>query len=378
MIARPFPGLGAGLLLGPPLRAGLPLPPGSILTHLARTALTQAYRALELRAGDEVLVPAFHCGVEADAARHAGASVRYYPVPASLAIDPDVIARRMGARTRAVIAVHYFGIPQSLAEVAELCRERGAALVEDCAHVAACRPSAARGPGSWGDAAVYSMPKFYPVPDGGILALRDGWPKAAASIALRPPPRGALARRTARLLLDHRREGKVPARAERPVAERATVEPEPAKPVKPTRYDPASSAYDPNVSDAAASCWTRRILLRVDFEEVARMRRQNYNYLVHAVTQIGGVALVARAFPESEVPMVLPVRVRDASGVADRMRARGVGAYRLGARLPLDSDAADLGEARGLRDTLLGLPIHQNLRPPQLDAVAEALARSTS
>ena len=111
MIVRPFPGLGLGQLLGPPRPKPPALPAGSVLTHLARTAMTQALRALRIGPGDEVLLPAFHCGVEADAARHAGTRVRFYPVGTSLVVDPAAIERRMGAATRAVVAIHYFGIP---------------------------------------------------------------------------------------------------------------------------------------------------------------------------------------------------------------------------------------------------------------------------
>lgn len=365
MIVRPFPGLGLGQLLGPPRPKPPALPAGSVLTHLARTAMTQALRALRIGPGNEVLLPAFHCGVEADAARHAGARVRFYPVGTSLEVDPAAIERRMGAATRAVVAIHYFGIPQELGGVAALCRDRGVALIEDCAHVFAGAPGSA---GSWGSAAVYSLPKFLPVPDGGVLAIRDGWPSGTTGPTLRPPPRAALTRRTARLLLDHRDEGTGPLRESAGAAEAP----------RPARYDPASSVYDPSVAGAGASGWTRRILLRLDFEEIARIRRQNYDYLHRAVTGIGAVPLPARAAFEDGAPMVLPIRVARAAEVAERMRALGVGAYRLGAHLAFEPEDPDVEGAGELRDTMLGLPVHQNLTAAHLDAVAAALERSAA
>lgn len=76
--------------------------------------------------------------------------------------------------------------------------------------------------------------------------------------------------------------------------------------------------------------------------------------------------------------MVLPIRVARAAEVAERMRALGVGAYRLGAHLAFEPEDPDVEGAGELRDTMLGLPVHQNLTAAHLDAVAAALERSAA
>ena len=86
--------------------------------------------------GDEVIVPAITFVATANAARYCGAT----PVLADvigqhdLGIDPDDVAARITARTKAVCAVHFAGYAADVARLRELCDARGIALIEDAAH----------------------------------------------------------------------------------------------------------------------------------------------------------------------------------------------------------------------------------------------------
>ena len=68
-----------------------------------------------------------------------------------------------------MLAAHYFGLPQPMAAMRAFCDERGISLIEDCAH-AFFGVSDDRPVGSWGDVAIASLTKFFPVPEGGLLA----------------------------------------------------------------------------------------------------------------------------------------------------------------------------------------------------------------
>jgi len=76
---------------------------------------------------------------------------------------------------RAVLPVHLYGQAADLDEIVRLCRQSGAALVEDCAQAHGARLHGQR-VGTFGDAATFS---FYPTKnlgalgDGGAVALRD-------------------------------------------------------------------------------------------------------------------------------------------------------------------------------------------------------------
>jgi dTDP-4-amino-4,6-dideoxygalactose transaminase len=115
-------------------------------------ALTLALRALGIRAGERVAIPAYACAALLHAVRDAGAEPLLCDIePRGLAIDPEDLARRDGP-ARAVVLVHPFGMPAR----PEPFRSRGFLVIEDCAQAigAADRnlPVGARG-----DAAVFSF-----------------------------------------------------------------------------------------------------------------------------------------------------------------------------------------------------------------------------
>jgi dTDP-4-amino-4,6-dideoxygalactose transaminase len=98
-------------------------------------ALHLACLAAGIGPGDEVIVPAFTFVASAAAVRYVGATPVLCDVvsPFDFNIDPEDVARRITARTKAVIAVHFCGYPARVAELRELCDEHGLMLFEVCA-----------------------------------------------------------------------------------------------------------------------------------------------------------------------------------------------------------------------------------------------------
>lgn len=72
-------------------------------------------------------------------------------------------------RTRAIIVIHEYGVahPQ-LAELRMQAQDRDAVLIEDCAHSLDLAIDG-RPAGSFGDYAIFSLPKILPVPLGGVI-----------------------------------------------------------------------------------------------------------------------------------------------------------------------------------------------------------------
>ncbi len=137
------------------------------LNHLTyfrgRVALAAILRGLGLRAGDEVLLQAFTCIAVPEAILSFGGVPRYVDVAAgSPNMDPEDLRRKIGPRTRAVIVQHTFGLPADIARLAEVARERGVPLIEDCAHTIASRINGRR-VGSFGAAAFYSYEASKPI-----------------------------------------------------------------------------------------------------------------------------------------------------------------------------------------------------------------------
>ena len=387
MIVHAFPGLHARDALGSVAPREDSLPPGSFLTHLGRTALVHAFRALGVGSGSDVLLPAFHCGVEVHAVRHVGASATFYPVSASLGVDLDAVLSRIGPGTRAVVLTHFYGIEQPAQDLARHCDARGIALIEDCAHVFAGSGSDPGLPGSSGHAAIFSLPKFLPVPDGGVLRFRGGlWPAGSAPPDLRPPPRLPILRRSVRLALmgmdrDHPRVSSLIHR--RILAPARWLLGSGGRGVSPEAgagapYDPASSDFCGAAVAWAASGITRRLLARADWVGIASSRRHNYDYLSDSIAGIPGIDRFQRELPTRMVPLVLPVRVQQRPRVESHLAASGVSVYRFGAGIEAATHPEGPPELRRLREEILGLPIHQDLGSRELDHVAAALRRSVA
>lgn len=140
----------------------------------ATTGLHLALAALGIGPGDEVIMPAFTWVSTANCAIYSGAT----PVLADVDrrtfnLDPAEVAKRVTARTKAVIAVHLFGLCADIAALRRVLPER-VAIVED----AACAAGGASGEtpaGGLGDIAVFSFHprKSITTGEGGMVTTRD-------------------------------------------------------------------------------------------------------------------------------------------------------------------------------------------------------------
>jgi perosamine synthetase len=98
-------------------------------------ALHVAMAALELCEGDEVLVPALTFAASANAALYVGARPVFVDVdPGTLLVDPLDAARKLGPRTRALVAVDYAGQTCDYGVLQSFCAASGLALVSDACH----------------------------------------------------------------------------------------------------------------------------------------------------------------------------------------------------------------------------------------------------
>jgi aminotransferase EvaB len=133
-------------------------------------ALELALRALGVRPGDRVATVANAGMYTCTALAAIGAEPFFLDVvDKDLLVDGSELARALGAKVRAVVLTHLYGrVVPHIEETAAACRERGIALVEDCAQAHGAR-LAGRPAGSFGDAACMS---FYPTKNLG--ALGDG------------------------------------------------------------------------------------------------------------------------------------------------------------------------------------------------------------
>jgi perosamine synthetase len=141
-----------------------------------RAALYAILQALELRQGDEVILPGYTCVAVANAIRYAGAKPVYADIaPGHYNLDPASVKKRLTAKTRAVIVQHTYGIPADIGSLQAIAEQHRLELIEDCAHVLPGSKYQGKLLGSFGKASFFSSQwsKPYTTGLGGVAVTRD-------------------------------------------------------------------------------------------------------------------------------------------------------------------------------------------------------------
>ncbi len=146
-----------------------------VAVNSGTSALQLSLLALDLKPGDEVIVPSFSFAASANAVRLAGATPVFVDIePGSFCIDPDAAAAAITPRTVAIMPVHLYGHPAKMDQIMALAEAHGLAVVEDAAQAHAAA-SGGRPVGSFGIAGCFS---FYPTKnmhslEGGMITTGD-------------------------------------------------------------------------------------------------------------------------------------------------------------------------------------------------------------
>ncbi|GAB6041582.1 dTDP-4-amino-4,6-dideoxygalactose transaminase [Endothiovibrio diazotrophicus] len=107
----------------------------ALLTTSGTHALEMMAILLDLRPGDEVIVPSFTFVSTALAFVMHGATLVFCDVREdTLNLDERCLARLVSARTRAIVPVHYAGVSCEMGEIRRIAAECGALVLEDNAH----------------------------------------------------------------------------------------------------------------------------------------------------------------------------------------------------------------------------------------------------
>ena len=138
-------------------------------------ALHAAVAAAGIGPGDEVITSPITFAASANCALYVGATPVFADIdPQTYNIDPDDVDRKITARTKAIIPVHYTGQPCDMERLAEIAKRNGLVLIADGAHAvgASYKGTAV---GGLADMTTYS---FHPVKqvttgEGGAIVTTD-------------------------------------------------------------------------------------------------------------------------------------------------------------------------------------------------------------
>ena len=107
----------------------------TVSVNSATAGLHLALEALGIGPGDEVIVPTLTFTATAEVVRYLGAQPVFVDAdPDTLNLDLAAVEAAIGARTRAIIPVHYAGLACDMDGILALARNYGLRVVEDAAH----------------------------------------------------------------------------------------------------------------------------------------------------------------------------------------------------------------------------------------------------
>jgi dTDP-4-amino-4,6-dideoxygalactose transaminase len=154
----------------------------AIAVNSCTAALHLSLLASDIGAGDEVITTPLTFCATANVILHTGARPVFADIDlVSMNIDPLAVEAAVTPRTRAILPVHYAGLPADMATLLPMARARGLAAIEDAAH---CVEGVADGRkiGSIGDFTCFSFyaTKNLTTGEGGMVTTDDD--RAAAFI----------------------------------------------------------------------------------------------------------------------------------------------------------------------------------------------------
>ncbi|GAA5180445.1 hypothetical protein GCM10025771_24960 [Niveibacterium umoris] len=351
-----------------------------IPTTSGRAAIAIALKTLGCGYGDRVLVPTYHCPTMVAPIVALGGEPVFYPIDESGSPQLEVLETLLRAGARALIVPHYFGLPRPMRAVRTLCDTYHTALIEDCAHAFFGRVEG-RGIGGWGDFAIASLTKFFPVTEGGCLIQRQTGLNTASlgrrghTVSLKviadAIELGVMHQRLGGLnqLLGaayrakYRRRGSPSqaylARTESPTLETA---------VRRAKADFADESLP--FRRIAAAAW--HLVRMGGAGRIVAKRQANFNWLAARLSTLSGARPLVRQAGDESAPYVFPLWVDEPERVYQSVRTSGVPVFRWDDRWPgTPRWPGDAGEAWSHHVFQIGC--HQDLRPQDLEWIAGTL-----
>ena len=147
----------------------------ALLTTSCTDALEMAALLLDIKPGDEVILPSFTFCSTADAFALRGAKLVFVDIrPDTMNIDENKIEDAITEKTKAIVPVHYAGVACEMDTILDIARRHGIKVVEDAAQ-AVMSEYKGQALGAIGDFGCYSFheTKKYSMGEGGAILIKD-------------------------------------------------------------------------------------------------------------------------------------------------------------------------------------------------------------
>lgn len=330
--------------------------------YLGRGAVWHAVRLLDL-VGREVLVPAYHHGVEIEALCDAGAIPVFYNVRRDFTLDLASLVAGISPKTAAIYVTHFIGFPQPMADILSIARIKSLRVIEDCA-LSLYSFDGARALGASADAGIFCLYKTLPVANGGALWTPHGWDNAPLERAGTLTGAHQVASSLLVRLERFHHTGRWLRRGARSLAKVIrTVRPLPvdARPVGHRTFRQGQQHLD-------VSPVSLKVANALDASEIVRARRRNYLSLSMRLRDV--LPPMVPVLADGVCPLFYPAWCEDKKQVHATLVSRGIEAIDFWSEgSPLVSPGA-FPEVDAMRKHVLELPIHQDLDESDLERIA--------
>lgn len=148
------------------------------------SALTSMFFALDLPPGSEILVPSYTFFATIVPMRLFGLVPVFVDInPRTLCFDLEDAKKRLTPNTKAVLPVHWIGLPCEMDKICDWAKEKGLIVLEDCAHAQGAKLKDTY-MGNWGRMGIFSYQTTKPLPaiEGGmgVYQAKDDFERATA------------------------------------------------------------------------------------------------------------------------------------------------------------------------------------------------------
>ncbi len=363
-----YPTLWPSMLMARPRAQAFPPFDGSSAHwfYFARNAVWLTVKMLGLEGG-EVLVPAYHHGVEIEALVDAGAKPVFYRVGPQWEVDLEDVERRIGPNTRALYLIHYAGFPGPAREMKQLAEKHGLPLIEDCA-LSLLSKVGDRSLGTTGDVGIFCLYKALPVPNGGALVING--PRRYTLPELPPPALASVISHTASALLMNLELRSGPAgrwlRGAIRSAGHVTV-----KGARIERVATGTMHFDRAHVDMGISPFSLRIARGLDMADIVEKRRRNYFFLLGRLREVS--TPLFNELPPGVCPLFYPLVVEDKADMLARLRAAGIHCVDFWRDYHPACPPSEFPDVMRLRRTIVEIPSHQDIDTETLTRMAKVV-----
>lgn len=138
-------------------------------------SLHLAYLLANIKSGDEVVAPVFTCTATNIPLLYIGANVKFADIQKdSLNIDTKHVEQLVTEKTKAIVCVHYGGLPCDMDEIQQIANKYNIPVIEDAAHALGAKYKG-KAIGEISDFTMFSFQaiKHITTGDGGMLTIKD-------------------------------------------------------------------------------------------------------------------------------------------------------------------------------------------------------------